>query len=95
MQVLAIAVDPSRRRAGIGRALLSELLALAEQEEDDVGASVSSSAPAPPLATLELRADNSVASALYASCGFVEVGRRKGYYDGGRVDAVLLEKPRG
>jgi ribosomal-protein-alanine N-acetyltransferase len=93
LQVLAIAVDPARRRSGVGRALLDGLLALVDEDEDQDGGA-SSASPPPPLATLELRADNAAAAALYASCGFVEVGRRKGYYDGGRVDAVLLEKPR-
>jgi [ribosomal protein S18]-alanine N-acetyltransferase len=99
LQVLSVAVNPARRRAGVGRALLTGLLALVEEEEEEgVGegdaGSTSASRPAAPLATLELRADNAAAAALYASCGFEEVGRRKGYYDGGKVDALLLEKRR-
>jgi [ribosomal protein S18]-alanine N-acetyltransferase len=105
MQVLAVAVDPCRRRAGLGRALIGALLALAAAEEADgaeerrrgadAAANAADAAAAlPPLATLELRADNAAAAALYASCGFVEVGRRKGYYEGGKVDALLLERQR-
>jgi len=105
MQVLAVAVDPSGRRAGVGRALIGRLLAIAaadQEEEERRGANDKAEfsppppppPPPPPLATLELRADNAPAAAMYASCGFVEVGRRKGYYDGGKVDALLLERPR-
>jgi ribosomal-protein-alanine N-acetyltransferase len=41
---------------------------------------------------LEVRVDNDGARALYASEGFAELGRRRGYYDGGRVDAVTMRK---
>ena len=45
-------------------------------------------------ATLEVRADNGGALALYARLGFDEVGRRRRYYpDGG--DAVLMTRPPG
>ena len=40
--------------------------------------------------TLEVRASNSPAIALYAKHGFVEVGRRKNYYDDPKEDAVLM-----
>jgi ribosomal-protein-alanine N-acetyltransferase len=43
-------------------------------------------------AFLEVRVDNEPARALYRSEGFDEVGRRRGYYDGGRVDAVTMRK---
>jgi [ribosomal protein S18]-alanine N-acetyltransferase len=42
--------------------------------------------------TLEVRAGNAAALALYAAEGFGETARRPGYY-GGREDAVLMEKP--
>ena len=42
---------------------------------------------------LEVADDNAAARALYARAGFVEAGRRPGYYagaDGERRDALLL-----
>lgn len=40
--------------------------------------------------TLEVRASNVPAIALYAKHGFVEVGRRKNYYDAPKEDALLM-----
>ena len=40
--------------------------------------------------TLEVRASNGPAIALYAKHGFEEVGRRKNYYEDPREDAVLM-----
>jgi ribosomal-protein-alanine N-acetyltransferase len=42
-------------------------------------------------ASLEVRAGNAAARALYASFGFEEVGRRKRYYHDNGEDALLLE----
>ena len=42
--------------------------------------------------TLEVRPSNSAAIALYQSFGFVEVGRRKNYYDLPKEDALILTK---
>lgn len=39
---------------------------------------------------LEVRADNPVAQSLYASEGFVELGRRPHYYQPDDVDAVVM-----
>jgi len=39
---------------------------------------------------LEVRADNPVAQALYASEGFTEVGRRPRYYQPDGVDAIVM-----
>jgi ribosomal-protein-alanine N-acetyltransferase len=66
-EILAIGVLPERRRQGLARTLLSA--ALARMETD--GAE---------RAFLEVAADNVAACALYARCGFVEVGRRRAYY---------------
>jgi ribosomal protein S18 acetylase RimI-like enzyme len=43
-------------------------------------------------ALLEVRPSNTLAISLYRSMGFVEIGRRRGYYqaDGGREDALVL-----
>ena len=40
---------------------------------------------------LEVRADNPVAQALYASEGFAEVGRRPRYYQPDDVDAIVMQ----
>ena len=39
---------------------------------------------------LEVRAGNEPAIALYRKHGFVEVGRRKNYYEKPREDAILM-----
>lgn len=81
-EVLALGVPAERRRRGIGRALLS---ALADRCAEH-GAS---------RLFLEVACDNAAAQALYASHGFVIVGRRPGYYvqaAGGAVDGLVLAK---
>jgi len=40
---------------------------------------------------LDVRADNPVAQALYASEGFVEIGRRPRYYQPDDVDAIVMK----
>ena len=42
--------------------------------------------------TLEVRAGNEPAKALYSKHGFVPVGLRKNYYDKPTEDAVLMTK---
>jgi ribosomal-protein-alanine N-acetyltransferase len=42
------------------------------------------------VAWLEVRPSNAAARTLYASFGFKEVGRRPGYYDDTKEDAILL-----
>ena len=44
------------------------------------------------VAWLEVRPSNQAALHLYESCGFQEVGRRPGYYDDTREDAILLTR---
>lgn len=78
-QVAELAVAPDKRRRGLGRALLRRLA----QEAAALGAS---------RMTLEVRAGNAAALALYAAEGFRETSRRPRFY-GGKEDAVLMEKP--
>jgi ribosomal-protein-alanine N-acetyltransferase len=75
-EILTLAVAPTARRRGIGAALL--------------GATRDRAAARGATALfLEVAADNAPARALYASAGFVPVGKRAGYYaDGG--DAIVL-----
>ena len=41
---------------------------------------------------LEVRADNTAAIGLYARYGFQEVHRRRGYYQPGAVDALIMRR---
>jgi ribosomal-protein-alanine N-acetyltransferase len=79
-EVLTLAVRPTSRRRGIGRALLEAAIALAR--------------PTAATMFLEVAADNPGATALYAGAGFETVGRRAGYYGraGGSVDAVVMRR---
>ena len=72
-----VAVRPAFRRRGIADALLQALQALGREKE---------------LAflTLEVRAGNTPAIALYEKNGYVRVGRRPGYYDHPKEDAILM-----
>ena len=74
--VMNIAVAPARRRAGIARRLLTEALRLAAGRGADT-------------VTLEVRASNDAARALYEATGFRDVGARPGYYPDGE-DARIL-----
>jgi len=77
-QIYNIAVDPGYRRKGIGEALLRHMTEKAEAE----GCSV---------VNLEVKAGNEAAIELYNKLGFREVGRRRGYYNNGKDDAVLMD----
>ncbi len=74
-----VAVMPAARRRGIGRTLVREMLARAETR----GLS---------FVTLEVREHNEAAIALYAGEGFLPVGRRRGYYERPREDALLMTR---
>ena len=79
-EILTLAVRPSARRQGLGARLVRE------------GAIAAASRGATRL-FLEVADDNAAALALYARAGFIEAGRRPGYYsrpDGGRQDALIL-----
>ena len=77
--LLNIAVLPSRRGEGIGRALLSECIRRAARAEAS-------------LIFLEVRAGNEAAQRLYRSMGFAIRGIRKGYYTDTGEDAVILDR---
>jgi ribosomal protein S18 acetylase RimI-like enzyme len=69
-RLYSIAVAPGRHGAGIGRALLSAALEAAAER-------------ACTHLRLEVREDNTRAIALYELSGFVQDGRRPGYYADG------------
>jgi len=76
-QIQNLAVDPAARGRGVAKALLTAALAEARRR----GAA---------WASLEVRPSNLAARRLYAGLGFVEVGRRPGYYQPEGEDALLL-----
>ncbi len=78
--VLRLTVAEGMRRRGHGRALLAGLLAWAGTEGAEA-------------VTLEVRAGDGAARALYLAAGFIESGRRRRYYPDGE-DALLLTRPR-
>ena len=78
--VMNVAVDVARRREGIAAQLLDELLARTPGR-DDGGY------------TLEVRASNEAAIALYERYGFRRHGMRPGYYVVNRVDALVMWRP--
>lgn len=80
-EIANIAVATEARGHGIGGRLLDEALAVAW---DRGSATVH----------LEVRASNLPAQALYASRGFVPVGRRQGYYREPLEDAIVLRRTR-
>jgi len=75
--VQTVAVDPDRQGEGLGRLLLGALLDEARQRGCDA-------------VHLEVRADNEAAIRLYERAGFQQVGRRRGYYQPGGVDGVMM-----
>ena len=74
-----IAVHPDFRRQGFATALIRELDGYADQND---------------LArlTLEVRASNSVAIAIYRHAGFDDDGVRTGFYENPTEDALILSK---
>ena len=77
--MMNLAVDPAFRRRGIARALVCALI----EQLRKMGSR---------CLTLEVRASNESAQALYACLGFVQVGRRKNYYHHPKEDALILRK---
>lgn len=73
-----VAIAPELRGQGYGRRLLRGVLAWARL----LGCR---------RTVLEVRPSNAPALALYRRCGFVECGRRSGYYQDNGEDALLLE----
>jgi ribosomal-protein-alanine N-acetyltransferase len=75
--VANIAVAPWARRRGVGATLLDAALSFARTARTHE-------------VYLEVRESNATARALYASRGFAEVGRRRGYYRRPVEDALVL-----
>ena len=77
LHINTVAVAPTDRRQGLAMALLRQVIAEAAQ----AGAS---------KATLEVRASNTAALALYERLGFHVAARRPGYYTKPAEDALIL-----
>lgn len=78
--VMTIAVRAGHQGHGVGRALLTGLIGEAARR----GAAD---------LFLEVRHDNTPAKELYHRLGFVEIGVRRGYYNG--TDAITMRRPLG
>lgn len=78
MEILNLAVEPARRRQGLGRRILLMALQVARK----MGMQ---------RVSLEVRQGNAAAIALYESAGFTCTGRRSGYYPDTGEDALIHE----
>ena len=78
--VATLGVTEALQGEGIGSLLLDALLAEADKRS--------------PVVLLEVRADNATAQHLYRRRGFVEIGRRRGYYQPSGADAVVMRRKR-
>ena len=74
--MMNIAVADTHRRQGIARLLVEELICQLDAYQ----------------LTLEVRASNAPAIALYEKLGFQQVGLRKNYYHKPKEDALILRK---
>lgn len=80
-EILSLGVVPRRRRLGIGRDLVTALVAEAGRRKRG-------------SVVLEVATDNTAAGRLYAGLGFVQVGYRPRYYrrSAGLADAFILRR---
>lgn len=77
LEIQTVATAPAARRRGVGAALVAAALSEAREHGAE-------------RVLLEVRASNEAALALYRRAGFVEDGRRRGYYSEPFEDAVLM-----
>lgn len=77
IHLLNVAVDPSARRGGIGRALVDDLVAYAREH-------------AAAKVILEVRASNEVAIRLYERIGFARFNVRRSYYADGEDGIEMM-----
>lgn len=77
--MMNIAVAPNARRKGVAQGLIAALIqTLTEMDCHSL--------------TLEVRASNEPAKALYRKLGFQQIGCRRNYYRNPREDALILRK---
>lgn len=77
--MMNIAVAPPYRRQGIAEQLIASMIEGLQQRQSH-------------CLTLEVRVSNEPAISLYHKLGFLQVGRRPGYYRNPREDALILRK---
>ncbi len=75
--ILDVAVCKDLCGRGLGKLLVETVLRMCREKGAD-------------FVSLEVRPSNGAAISLYRRLGFIEVGRRKGYYENGE-DALLME----
>ena len=78
-EIADVAVSPDARGRGVARALLDQIIL--DMVTDGVRALY-----------LEVRESNAAARGLYRSLDFEQVGRRRGYYQHPKEDALLLRR---
>ena len=78
-EIISIGTHPHAQRRGVGRALLQNVFDRASRSRATA-------------LFVEVAVENTAAAALYLGAGFVEVGRRAGYYGSGAnaQDALVL-----
>ena len=77
--MMNVAVTADFRRRGIGEQLVTALVEELKAIDSH-------------CLTLEVRASNTSAQAMYEKLGFVEIGRRPRYYQNPKEDALILRK---
>ena len=77
--MMNIAVHPDYRRRGLAEMLVAELVTALKNAGNT-------------CLTLEVRASNAPAIALYEKIGFSQIGLRKNYYRNPREDALILRR---
>lgn len=77
--MMNVAVHPDFRRQGVARTLILALIGELKKRGSR-------------CLTLEVRASNDPARALYESLGFAHVGTRRNYYQNPKEDALILRK---
>ena len=77
--MMNVAVHPDFRRKGVAELLVRELVAALGKNDNH-------------CLTLEVRASNVPAIALYEKLGFAQIGLRKNYYRNPKEDALILRK---
>lgn len=75
--IISIAVREAHRHQSIGELLMISVLDRARELKAH-------------MATLEVRASNTIAQSLYTKYGFTQVGIRHSYYTDNREDAILM-----